>query len=100
MKKKDNIIKRAKVITSAKVHGTNEVRKVFYVRREMLYDKNGRICPTPLELGIMLSDAMLERDEDAVAGICWDALNFVHNGNVPKDWLGGWKEAGPTPIAV
>ena len=91
---------RAKVVRRVHVPGEKKPRRVFYVLRPFLVDKNGRPCPTALELGVRLADALGRRDAEAVAGYCWDALNFVHNGRVPKNWLGGWRKAGPTPLAV
>lgn len=90
----------AKVIRSVKVQGEKKKRSVFYVRRKMLFDNKGRICRTPLELGVLLSKAIEQRDKETVAAYCWDALNFVHDGKVPKNWLGDWKKYGPTPLAI
>jgi len=103
MAKKNKIRDRtlpAPIVRSVYVPGERRRRKVFYVQREMLFDKKGRVCHTPLELGMMLANALSARNKEAVAGICWDALNFVHDGDVPKDWLGVWKKAGPTPLAI
>ena len=80
--------------------GETKPRRVFYVRREFLVDAEGRPCLTPPELGIALSDAVSKRDKEAVAGCCWAALNFVHNGKVPKNWLGPWKKTGSMLLAI
>lgn len=90
----------ARVIRSVTVKETGEARPVFYVRRPLLWDDLGRVCPTPLELGVNLARALERRDKEAVAGFCWSALNFVHNGEVPEDWLGVWNEYGPIPLAI
>ncbi len=94
------MVRRPPVVTSVTLATTGEVRRVFYVRRELLFDERGRVCQTPLELGIGLAQAINSRDAEAVAQICWDALNFVHNGQVPEDWLGDYKKDGPVPVAI
>jgi len=97
---KRNPIMNAPVVKQVTVQETGEVRPVFYVRREMLWDDRGRICPTPLELGVNLAKALETRDAETVACLCWSALHFVHNGTVPEDWQGVWLEAGPIPLAI
>ena len=92
--------RQAKIVTSVKVPGEPFPRPVFYVLRALLHDARGRTCQTPLELGIALAHFLETRDTESVSGCCWDALNFVHNGKVPRNWLGVWRKAGPTPLAV
>lgn len=91
---------QTKIVTSVKVKGEPKPNPAFYVRRDKLFDQRGRLCLTPLELGQQLALAIERRDAESVAGCCWDALNFVHNGAVPKNWLGEWKKHGPTPLAI
>jgi hypothetical protein len=100
MPKRKSHTVRAKIVREVTVHGTQEKRRVFYVRKQLLCDDKGRPCPTPLELGNMLSEALKRRDKDAVAGFCLSALNFVHNGEVPENWADEWKEHGPIPLAI
>ena len=91
---------KSKIIKSVKVNGEKKRRAVYYVRREILFDDRGRVCQTPLELGRSLTVHLERRDAEAVAGIVWSALNFVHNGKVPRNWLGVWKKYPPVPLAV
>lgn len=93
-------VKDAKLITSVHVPGEDRPRPVFYVSRPPIYYSGGKLCRTPLELGVALARAIESRDAEGVAGFCWDALNFVHNGKVPRNWLGAWRKAGPTPLIV
>ncbi len=87
-------------VVTATVRETGEVRQVFYVRRDMLHDEKGRICMTPLELAHAMQHAISNRDKTAVASLCWDALSFVHNGNVPPNALHEAKRYGATPLAI
>lgn len=100
MLKRKNQTVRAKIVREVTVHGTQEKRRVFYVLKQHLYDDKGRPCPTPLELGHMLSEALKRRDKEAVAGFCLSALNFVHDGEVPDTWADEWKEHGVIPLAI
>jgi hypothetical protein len=93
-------VKRPKVITSVTVPGETKPRRVFYVRRELLFDKAGRVCRTPLELAHCLQDALDRRDADAVHSIVWDALNFIHGGKVPADWAKEAKRIRAVPLAI
>jgi hypothetical protein len=98
--KEPKYVREVKVIRAVKVIGEKNPRPVFYTRREMLFDARGRICKTPLELSMDLATAISSRDTDSVGSICWDALNFVYNGNVPKNWNKLWKKHGATPLAI
>jgi hypothetical protein len=91
---------RPKVITSVHVEGEKQPRKVFYVRREILFDADGRVCHSPDSVGVQLAGALSRRNVDAVDGIVWDALNFVYNGDVPKDWLRKRRKEKPVPLAI
>lgn len=93
-------VRPTKLVTSVKVEGQRKPRRVFYVQREILFDAKGRVCHTPLELGVQLADAINRRDIETVNCICWDALNFVYDGKVPKDWNKFWKKHGPIPLAI
>ena len=92
---------RPRVMNAAPIITTNAAgRPVYYVKRPFLYDAYGRTCQTPLELGVNLAQALSQRDKEAVAGHCYAALAFVHDGAIPDDWLGEWKHYSPPPLAI
>lgn len=76
---------RAKVVTEVTVHGTNEKRKVFYATVPLQFDDRGRVCRTIAGECSNLSECVSQRNVDGVHAIVWTLLNFVHNGNVPRD---------------
>ncbi len=88
------------VVTQVSVPGEKEPQKAFYVRQETLFDPLGRVCHTPDALGVMLARSICQRNVDEVDGIVWDALNFVYNGDVPRDWLRKRRKEKPVPLAV
>lgn len=91
---------RPRVITSVQVEGEKSPRQVFYVRREMLFDPLGRVCHSADSLGIQLANALNTQSVEAVDSIVWEALSFVHNGDVPVDWLRKRRKEQPVPIAI
>lgn len=90
---------RPPIVTEVEVEGENP-RRVFYVRRELLFDGEGRVCHSADSLGIQLANALGRRNVDAVNSIVWDTLNFVYNGDVPNDWFKKIRNETPVPLAI
>lgn len=93
-------VERARIVTEVKVIGSNERRPVFYALRPRLFDEDGVPCQTPTEFGAHIGVMIEQRETDAVMQLCWDALNFVFNGDVPPKAIRRMRKLKPRPLLL